>query len=104
MPLKMISGTTRQLLGILRRDAPKLGRDEAADSLADDVLDAFADSLKGLVNERGGIFRAGTGSAMYYIWHAKELGYTCDGHEPGASPSPPTSRRRCCCATRGRSA
>lgn len=72
-----------ELLGILRRDAPKLGRDEAADSLADDVLDAFADSLKGLVNERGGIFRAGTGSAMYYIWHAKELGYTCDGHEPG---------------------
>lgn len=72
-----------ELLSMLRRDAPKLGRDEAADELADDVLDAFSMSLKGIRNERGGIVRAGTGTAMYYLWHADDLGYTCDGHEPG---------------------
>ena len=43
------------------------------------LLDTFADSLEGLRNERGGVFRAGTGSAMYYIWHARDLGATIDG-------------------------
>ena len=71
------------LLSTLRRDAPKLGRDQAADELADEVLDAFSMSLNGIRNERGGIVRAGTGTAMYYLWHADELSYTCDGHEPG---------------------
>lgn len=33
------------------------------------------------MNERGGIYRAGTGTAMYYIWHATELGATPDGRK-----------------------
>lgn len=36
---------------------------------------------EGRVNERGGIYRAGTGTAMYYIWHATELGATPDGRK-----------------------
>ena len=63
----------------LREDAPKLGRDEECEGIADALLSAFADAVEPLKNERGGIFRAGTGSAMYYLWHADELGSTYDG-------------------------
>ena len=64
----------------LRYDKDKLGNDtEATNELASHLLSVFASSLKGLKNDRGGIFRAGTGSAMYYIWHATEMGATPDG-------------------------
>ena len=53
--------------------------DDRVDSLATFLLDTFADSLEGMKNERGGIYRAGTGSAMYYIWHAAKIGATADG-------------------------
>ena len=72
------------LLAKLRYDAPKMGNnDPEVDDLAVELLDAFADSLAGRVNERGGIFRAGTGSAMYYVWHAKSLPATADGRRAG---------------------
>ena len=64
-------------------DAPKLGRDESCIPLADALLSAFADSWQGRRNERGGVFRAGTGSAMYYLWHGRELPATCDGRRAG---------------------
>ena len=48
-----------QLLHTLRTRAPKMGRDEECDELADWLLEAFAASLKGIRNERGGVFRAG---------------------------------------------
>ncbi len=69
----------QQLWNRVRKDAPKLGRDEECEALADDLLNAFADALAPLRNERGGIYRAGTGSAMYYLWHADALGATYDG-------------------------
>ena len=47
-----------QLLHTLRTRAPKMGRDEECDELADWLLEAFAASLKGIRNERGGVFRA----------------------------------------------
>ncbi len=71
------------LARLLREDAPKLGRDEACEEIADRLLDAFADALEPLVNERGGRVRAGTGSAMYYLWHSKALGATADGRRAG---------------------
>ncbi|MBO2517879.1 MAG: pyruvate formate-lyase [Clostridiales bacterium] len=68
----------------LKNHCPKMGNDEdAADGYACWLLDTFAESVKGLKNERGGIIRAGTGSAMYYIFHANELGATADGREAG---------------------
>ena len=67
------------LLHELREDTPKLGRDEEAEPLADWLLDAWSGALSGMRNERGGIIRAGTGSAMYYLWHADNLGATADG-------------------------
>lgn len=68
-----------EMLHTLRYDAPKMGNDdERADSIACRLLEDFSLSLEGKHNDRGGIFRAGTGSAMYYLWHG-ELGATPDG-------------------------
>ncbi|GHU71184.1 hypothetical protein FACS1894184_17650 [Clostridia bacterium] len=71
------------LLHTLRNNAPKLERDSFCEPIADTLLDAFADSWAGRINERGGVFRPGTGSAMYYLWHAAELGALADGHKRG---------------------
>ena len=63
---------------------PKMGNnDDFVDGIAVALTDCFADSLAGLKNERGGIFRAGTGSAMYYIWYSEKLGATPDGRKKG---------------------
>jgi len=71
---------TPELLHKLRFEAPKLGNnDDFVDSIATELLDAFSSALKGKINCRGGIFRAGTGSAMYYLWHANEIGASADG-------------------------
>ncbi len=65
--------------------APKVGNDDpAADEMLSFLTDAFADGLAGLHNDRGGIFRAGTGSAMFYITHGEALGATADGRHAGA--------------------
>lgn len=65
--------------------APKMGNDiDEVDSIAESLLHTFAEALKGIKNERGGIYRAGTGSAMYYAAHAAELGAGADGRHKGA--------------------
>lgn len=70
------------LLDKLRNEAPKMGQDnDFVDEIGKDLLNSFDKALSGRKNERGGIFRAGTGTAMYYIWHAKELGATPDGRK-----------------------
>lgn len=72
------------LLHKLRFETPKLGNnDDYVDQIAVKLLDTFADSLEGRKNCRGGIFRAGTGSAMYYLWHANEIGASPDGRRKG---------------------
>jgi len=82
----------------LKFECPKMGNDEdEVDELGCWLLDTFADSLRGLTNERGGIFRAGTGSAMYYIWHAENIGATADGRrasEPLPANYAPTLNTR----------
>lgn len=72
-----------ELLPILRNEAPKMGADDAADEWAAFLLGAFAGALVGRKNCRGGIWRAGTGSAMYYLWHAAEIGASPDGRRRG---------------------
>lgn len=67
----------------LRVQAPKLGRDACCEDILNTLIDIFADAWAGRVNERGGCFRPGTGSAMYYLWHASELPTTADGREVG---------------------
>jgi formate C-acetyltransferase len=72
------------LYTLFRYEGPKMGNnDESVDSLADKLLGWFADSLEDRRNDRDGIFRAGTGSAMYYIWHAKAEEATPDGRKRG---------------------
>lgn len=68
----------------LRENAPKLGNDDdEVDLLAAELLTAFADALAPLRNDRGGVFRAGTGSAMHYVDLARQLGATPDGRRSG---------------------
>lgn len=69
---------------MLRYEGPKMGNDDdEVDEIAVQLLDWYADALEGKKNERGGIFRAGTGSAMYYIWHSAKEPATPDGRNPG---------------------
>ncbi|MFA6948578.1 MAG: pyruvate formate lyase family protein [Eubacteriales bacterium] len=78
-----------ELLPILRYEAPKMGinmpdgSENPADAAACFLLSSFADALDGRRNCRGGIWRAGTGSAMYYLWHAREIGASPDGRRAG---------------------
>ena len=73
-----------ELLPKFRFETPKMGNDvEEVDSIAVNMLDWFADALDGKRNCRGGIFRAGTGTAMYYLWHANEIGASPDGRRKG---------------------
>ena len=82
-----------ELLHLLRYEAPKMGCGKAvADDLGFWILDTFADAMEGKKNDVGGIWRAGTGTAMNYLWHAAKVGATADGRracEPyGANFSP----------------
>lgn len=73
-----------EILPLLRFEAPKMGTDnDAADEKAVFLLDAFSAALAGRKNCRGGVYRAGTGSAMYYLWHAEEIGASPDGRRKG---------------------
>ena len=60
------------LLQLLREESPKMGQDnDYVDAIAIDLLNSFDKTLRSKRNERGGIYRAGTGTAMYYVWHAQ---------------------------------
>ena len=88
----------------LREDAPKVGNhDDEADGLMVKLFDSFADACAAAGdNGRGGRYRPGTGSAMYYVWlarghegmHEPTVGATADGRHKGAffssslAPSP----------------
>ncbi len=73
-----------EMLPVLRYEAPKMGNnEELPDEMAVKLLQMFADSLKGKKNCRGGIYRAGTGSAMFYLWHVDEIGASPDGRRKG---------------------
>lgn len=73
-----------ELLPLLRYEAPKLGNNEKLpDDMLVQLLKMFSDSLKDKENCRGGRYRAGTGSAMYYLWHANEIGASPDGRRKG---------------------
>ena len=73
-----------ELLAKLRYETPKMGNDDDyVDELAVRLLADFADALENKRNCRGGFYRAGTGSAMYYLWHAEQIGASPDGRRKG---------------------
>ena len=57
--------------------------DDDADDIACTLMDYFADALEGKKNDLGGVWRAGTGTAMFYLWYADEMGATADGRRKG---------------------
>jgi len=64
--------------------APKMGNaDPRADELAKRLIDFWGHAFDGRKNDRGGVFRPGTGSAMYYIWHTREVPASADGRLKG---------------------
>lgn len=64
---------------------PKMGNnDDYADGIASMLMKVFAENMNNKPNSRGGIFRAGTGSAMEYILSAINVGATADGRKAGA--------------------
>lgn len=73
-----------ELLHRLRYETPKTGSDcDDADVWLVRLTEMFSSCLEGKKNERGGIWRAGTGSAMFYLWHAAEIGASPDGRRKG---------------------
>ena len=66
------------------KEAPKMGNaDPKADEIATRLLCLWGHAFDGKKNGRGGIFRPGTGSAMYYIWHAQDIHASADGRLSG---------------------
>ena len=64
--------------------APKMGNaDPKADELAKGLIGFWGHAFDGAKNDRGGVFRPGTGSAMYYIWHTREVPASADGRLKG---------------------
>ena len=64
--------------------APKMGNaDPRADEIAKRLIDFWGHAFDGRRNDRGGVFRPGTGSAMYYIWHTREVPASPDGRLKG---------------------
>ena len=55
--------------------------DDYVDELACVLMDVFTSSMNNRPNSRGGIWRAGTGSAMEYILSARECPATADGRK-----------------------
>ena len=69
-----------ELLHLLRYDTEKLGSNEKTsnDNLVF-LINEFGDYLNNKPNDKQGIWRAGTGSAMYYLWFADNIGASPDG-------------------------
>ena len=64
--------------------APKMGNaDPRADEIAKRAIAFWGRAFDGKKNDRGGVFRPGTGSAMYYVWHAREIPASPDGRLSG---------------------
>ena len=64
--------------------APKMGNaDPRADEIAKRVIAFWGHAFDGKRNDRGGVFRPGTGSAMYYVWHARDIPASADGRLSG---------------------
>ncbi len=65
---------------MLREEAPKMGKDDDyADAIATQLLDDYAAAFANFKNDRGGCYRAGTGTAMFYVFHGKGYPATPDG-------------------------
>ena len=79
-------------------EMPKMGNNvESVDEKGGYIMQCFAEAVNNKPNHRGGVYRAGTGSAMEYLWSASKVGATADGRKAkeayGSSYSPSLSAR-----------
>ena len=84
--VKLLDTDFAEAPGILAaaKSAPKMGNaDPKADEIAKRLIAFWGHAFDGKRNDRGGIFRPGTGSAMYYIWHARDVPASADGRLRG---------------------
>lgn len=72
------------LMTKLRYELPKFGDDnEDVDEIAVALINSFDEAVAPLHNDKGGCIRAGTGSAMFYLWYAENVGDCLSGHKKG---------------------
>lgn len=68
----------------LQKNSPKMGNnDDFADDLATFIMDVFSANMNNKDNYHKGIWRAGTGSAMEYLWKGEKCPATADGRRSG---------------------
>lgn len=68
----------------LQRAAPKMGNnDDFVDEIAAFLMDRFSENMNNRDNFHGGVWRAGTGSAMEYLWRGEKCPATADGRRAG---------------------
>lgn len=80
----MDSENHSELFSCLRYELPKFGDDDdGVDGIAVELMNSFANAVEPLRNDRGGCVRAGTGSAMFYLWYADNIGSALSGHMRG---------------------
>ncbi|MBR2459940.1 MAG: pyruvate formate-lyase [Clostridia bacterium] len=73
-----------QLRANMLTKLPHVGNnDDTADKYMRFLFERFAESLDGMTNAYGGIYRGGTGSANLYVGHAVEETATPDGRRAG---------------------
>lgn len=67
----------------LLKNSPKMGNNDSyADDIASLIMNAFSENMNKRKNGHGGIWRAGTGSAMAYLW-GESCPATADGRKKG---------------------
>jgi len=63
---------------------PQMGNnDDRVDDLAWELMDCFSEQINGKPNAKGGVFRAGTGSAQGMVLVGEATGATPDGRKAG---------------------
>lgn len=68
----------------LLRNSPKMGNNiDFVDDIACELMDVFSQNLNNRPNDLGGVWKAGTGSAMEYLFKGRECPATADGRKKG---------------------
>lgn len=63
---------------------PKTGNnDKLTNRIMSELLDFYAQTVDGVPNSVGGVFRAGTGGSMDYVTMSRDVGATADGRKAG---------------------
>ena len=72
----------------LLKNCPKMGNnDDYADNISLILMKVFSENINNRKNIYGGIWRAGTGSAMEYLWKGENCPATADGRKKGEAYS-----------------